>query len=79
MDAARTTVVSELTDPAAAENEVELWPEATCTLAGTVTAALFEEIATIAPVPGAGALSVTVQFVAPGALIVEGVQTNPLI
>ena len=55
-----------------------VWPELTVTLAGTVRLALLLLSATANPAAGAACVSVTVQDVLPGVLIVAFVQLNPL-
>lgn len=68
----------ELTAAAVAENAPVVWPDATATLAGTVTLELLLERATVAPPEGAGADRVTVQLEEPGAITVAGEQLSAL-
>jgi len=55
-----------------------LSPEPTLTLAGTVMFVLLLDKVTVAPPPGAGAVSVTVQLEVPGAFTVAGEQLKLL-
>jgi len=55
-----------------------VWPELIVTLAGTVRLALLLLSVTTNPAAGAGCVSVTVQDVLPGVLIVALVHVNPL-
>ncbi len=55
-----------------------VWPDATVTLAGTVTFALLLLSATPKPAPDADWLRVTVQVVVPGVLIVVDEHARPL-
>ena len=64
-----------LTLPAVAEKTAELTPEATVTLAGTVTAALLLESVTKV-LPEAGVLRVTVQFEVVPLATVDGLQLS---
>lgn len=59
-----------------AEKAPVVWPAATVTLLGTVTAVLLLASATVAPPEGAGADKVTVQLEEPGAFTVPGEQLS---
>jgi hypothetical protein len=69
-------LVSAVTAAAVAAKTAEVWPAFTCTVAGTVTAEVLEEIATVAPL-SAGAESVTVQLAVAELLTDDGAQVNP--
>jgi hypothetical protein len=71
-------VWSVVTFETSAVNVTAVAPAGTVTPAGTVMLALLSEIETGYPPAGAGALRVTVQVEAPGAITVDGEQVNPL-
>lgn len=75
-DADNAAACVELTEPAVAVKLALLDPAATITVLGTVSAALFEESATVAPPLAAAAEIVTVHEAAPPDATVDGEHCN---
>ena len=60
-----------------AVNAAELWPAGICTVAGTVTADVLADVATVT-LALVGAASVTIQLAVAELLIDDGVQVKPV-